>query len=177
MIIDEIIALVFGLIIAPIIGLVSLVFSFFANFVLLLIELVVGIFVEGFSLGRVKKYKKKESSRSEAGVWGAVLILVVVCSVFAYNSVAYQNVQFVAEDGHSIPLASIVVHTSDGEKHMRTDTSGQLEIPRFDLTKLEIRSTRYRSKVWSPEEIETTLVVKRTLLGSSLDKIVDKLSK
>ena len=94
MIIDEIIALVFGLIIAPIIGLVSLVFSFFANFVLLLIELVVGIFVEGFSLGRVKKYKKKESSRSEAGVWGAVLI----------------------------PLASVVVHTSDGEKHMRTDT-------------------------------------------------------
>jgi len=83
----------------------------------------------------------------------------------------------VAEDGHSLPFAALIIHTKDGEQHERTDNAGNIVIPRFSTTSITVKDPRYVEKTWQESEIESELIVGRTILGSGLDSLADKLLK
>jgi hypothetical protein len=86
-----------------------------------------------------------------------------------------REVTLVAEDGHSLPFAALIIHTKSGEKHKRTDNAGSIVIPRFGTTSLMVKDPRYVERTWEKSEIESELIVGRTILGSGLDSLADKL--
>lgn len=171
MILDAIIAFVAGLlalvagaVVVPVVALVNLLAAG--------LELVIGVFVSGFELGRLSR-----PGRSGALASGIVLLVVVaVVGVLLYLR-GDREVTLVAEDGHSLPLAAVVVETGQGEEHQRSDASGHITVPRFGLRSVTIKDPRYVERTWSRREIGTTLVVERTVLGGALDRAAEFLLK
>ena len=143
------------------------------------IELVIGLFVSGFSLGRIKR--KKGQKKSAASMIGGVMTLLLLAGLLGWFVVApmiiKREVTLVAEDGNSLPFAALVIQTNKGEQHRRTDNAGNIKIPRFRTTSITIKDPRYLEKTWAKSEIESELVVERTVLGSGLDSLADKLLK
>ena len=143
------------------------------------IEAVIGIFVSGFSLGRLER-KKNESKSISSAIGGIVTLLIIVGLVgwfFVAPKMTNRQVTLVAEDGHSLPFAALVIHTKDGAQHERTDEAGNITIPRFGTTSVTVKDPRYVEKTWAKSKIESELVVRRTVLGSGLDSLADKLLK
>ena len=89
--------------------------------------------------------------------------------------VMIRKVAFVAEDGHSLPFAAVIIHTSGGNEHRRTDNAGNLVIPRFNISGLTIKDPRYVEQTWPKSGITRELTVSRTKLGASLDSLADRL--
>ena len=106
-----------------------------------------------------------------------LLIFAVIAGWLLMPKVLQQEVTLVADDGHSLPFAAIVVNSRKGEIHQRTDGSGKTEIPRFGKFSVSVNDPRYLDKTWQAEEIEPQLVVQRSLLGAGLDGLADKLLK
>ena len=50
-------------------------------------------------------------------------------------------------------------------------------IPRFGASSITVKDPRYIEKTWQLSEIESELVVGRTILGTGLDSLADKLLK
>jgi len=178
MILDAIIALfvsLFGTIAAG----VSFVFVPLINLLAACIEAVVRIFVSGFSLGRIERKERK--SKSRASTVGSVLTLIIIAGLIGWLLVGpklmNRTVTLLAEDGHSLPFAALIVHTDGGDRHKRTDNAGNIVIPRFRTNALTIKDPRYVEQTWQKPEIEPELIVGRTAFGSSLDSIADRFLK
>ena len=178
MILDAIIGLfasLFGFVVEGI----GMVFVLLINLIAVGIEVVIGIFVSGFSLGRLER--KKGESKSTASTIGGILTLLIIIGLIGWfvfaPKVMNREVTLVAEDGHSLPFAALIIHTKDGEQHKRTDNAGNIVIPRFGTISITVKDPRYSDKTWEKSEIESELVVGRTILGSGLDSLADKLLK
>lgn len=148
------------------------------NLIAVGIEAVIGIFVSGFSLGRIER-KKGDKSKASA-IRGTVILLMMIGLIGWFvvaPKVMNREVTLVAEDGHSLPFAALIIETKGGEQHKRTDNAGNIVISRFSTTSITVKDPRYIEKTWEKSEIESKLVVGRTVLGSSLDVLADKLLK
>ena len=174
MILDAIIAL-FGSIIGSLLQGVTLVFAPLINALLAGVEALVGLVVDGFSIGRVRRKKTNSKGSPVLGVAFIVLILGAVAWFAIAPRILNREVTLVAEDGHSLPFAALIIHTKGGEQHKRTDNAGNIVIPRFSTTSITVKDPRYVEKTWEKSEIESELIVGRTILGSGLDSLADKL--
>ena len=178
MILDAIIALfasLFGFIAEG----VGMAFVPLINLIAAGIETVIGIFVSGFSLGRIERRKGEPKSRCPAV--GGIVTLLIIVGLIGWFIVApklmNRKVTLVAEDGHSLPFAALIIHTGNGDQHQRTDNAGNIVIPRFDTNSITVKDPRYVEKTWAKSEIESKLVVGRTISGAGLDSLADKLLK
>lgn len=173
MILDAIIGLLlsmFGWVAAATTGLVAPI----VNLVLTGVETVVRLFVAGFSLGRMQaKEAARESAMSGAIILGTVVLVIVIG--FFGPRVTHRQITLVAEDGHSLPFAALVVRARGNETHLRTDNAGNARIPRFGLESVTLQDPRYVRIEWRGPEIERRLIASRTILGSALDRIADRL--
>ncbi len=135
------------------------------------IEAIIGIFVSGFSLGRMER--KKRATKSPAAAIGGLLVILTLVGVIGWflvgPKVMNRKVTFVAEDGHSLPFAAHIIHTKHGDRHQRSDNAGNIVIPRFATTGITLKDPRYTQKTWKNSEIQSTLIAGRTILGSGLD--------
>jgi hypothetical protein len=173
MILDDIIAFFVSLIEAVFEASAALV-----NLIAAAIEGVVGLFVVGFSLGRLSRPKKEErrqSSHPAVSLGILAFILVFGLAVTIGPAILEREVSIVASDGYSAPFAAVVLETSRGEKHKRTDNSGNLQVPRFGLTAITVKDPRYVEETWQESELDEPLVVTRTVLGAGLDHLADRL--
>ena len=172
MILDAIIGLFGSLFAALFEGLAAAIVPLI-NLIAAGIEAVVGLFVSGFSLGRVQ--------RKKGSTVGGIVTLAIILGLIGYLVVApkvmNRKVTFVAKDGHSLPFAALIVHTNDGDRHERTDNAGRIVIPRFGTHALTIKDPRYVEHTWEKSEIGSELTVGRTVLGSGLDSLADRLLK
>ena len=178
MILDAIIGLF-----APLFALLAegaaIVFVPIINLIVAGIEAVVGIFVSGFTLGRIER-KKGDSRSTVSAIAGVVMLLMIIGLigwVVVVPKVMNREVTLVAEDGHSLPFAALIIHTKSGEQHKGTDDAGNVAIPRFSTTAIVVKDPRYIERTWEKSEIESKLIVRRTILGSGLDSFADKLLK
>lgn len=178
MILDAIVVFLVGLISALAEGTMMLAVPL-VNLFAAAIELIVGIFVPSFKLGRLER--KNTEGRSwifRAGSLLTVLVLLgVVCWIFVLPGILNRKVTLVAEDGNTLPFAPVVIQTKKEERFERTDRSGKVKLPRFQTVALSLKDPRYVQKTWPHSEIEKTLVAERSVLGSGLDKLGDRLLK
>ena len=178
------------MILDAIIGLFASLFGFIAegvamafvpliNLIAAGIEAVIGIFVSGFSLGRIER--KKGERKSTASAVGGIMTLLIIVGLIGWFAVLpkvmNRKVTLVAEDAHSLPFAALIIHAGDGDQHQRTDNAGNIVIPRFGTNAVTVKDPRYVEKTWAKSEIEAELVVGRTVLGAGLDSLADKLLK
>jgi amino acid transporter len=186
MILDGIVGLFAGLVeVVPllIVGMLEATILFI-NLGAAAVELVAGLFVSGFTLGRLKR-KKKEKESDEArrlspteirlAIAGGIIAVLIVAWTLLAPQVLNRKLSLVAEDGHSLPFAAVILHTSAGDEHRRTDSAGNIKIGRFSTYALTIKDTRYFEQTWKSDDFNGPLVVRRTLLGSGLDVLAGKL--
>jgi hypothetical protein len=181
MILDAIIGL-FGSIFAVLFEGIPALVVLFVNLIAAAIDAVVGIFTAGFTVGRMQRRptnERRNLSRPSmlAGIGLIVLVLGVGALLFLTPSAFNRKVSLVAQEGHSLPFAALIIHTNNGDRHERTDAAGNILLPRFGTNGLTIKDPRYVQRTWSGSEIEPTLTVKRTILGSGLDFMAKKLMK
>lgn len=174
MIIDAIIGLLAPLFSIVLEG-VTLVFVPVINLILLGIEALLGIFISGFSLGRLGRKRRESRASLVAGVVGLLILVGIVSLIWVVPKVMNREVTLVAEDGHSLPFAALIIRTGGGDQHERTDSAGNIVIPRFSTDSITVKDPRYVETTWKGSEIESTLTVGRTVLGASLDSFADKL--
>lgn len=178
MILDAIIALL-GSIFGMVVDGIAATFVPLLNLIAAGIEAVVGLFVTGFSLGRIQRKQRDGATKGSAA--GGIVILVVVLGLiggfWATPRVMNREVTLVAKDGHSLPFAAMIIHTRDGDQHERTDHAGKIVIPRFWPHALTIKDPRYVEQRWEESEIQPHLTASRTVLGSGLDSLAERLLK
>lgn len=183
MIVDAIIGLFVSLIEGLITGL-SLAFVPVVNLLAAGVEAIIGIFISGFHLGRLKRRDRKsgtEESKPEtpdspmAIWWSMVTAVAIFAAIFLAPKIINQKVTLVAKDGHSLPFAAMIIHSKKGDTHARTDNAGNITISRFGTTGITIKDPRYVEQTWT--DVESQLVARRTVLGSSLDSLADRLLK
>ncbi len=147
------------------------------NFGAFILEGIVGLFVSGFAVGRLSH--PGSPTRSPVMIFFGIFVLLAVLGVVAWLAVApvvmNRTVTLRAVDGHSLPFAELTIQTKKMEFSRRTDSAGNISIPRFGVQSLAVKDPRYIEKSWLGKEIEPVLVVERTVLGSGLDKIAEKL--
>ncbi len=152
------------------------------NLVLAGVEAVIGLFVSGFELGRLKRNPGRgadagrQVARDRRWRIAFVLVLLIVAGVALVGpKVMNRKVTLVAEDGHSLPFAAMVVNTAGGTRHERTDNAGNLVVPRFTTESITVKDPRYVEKTWRKPEFAPELIVTRTRLGAGLDALADRL--
>jgi amino acid transporter len=186
MILDGIVGLFAGLVEVVVLLVVGMVEAtiLFINLGAAAVELVAGLFVSGFTLGRLKR-KKKEKESDEArrlspteirlAIAGGIIAVLIVAWTVLAPQVLNRKLSLVAEDGHSLPFAAVVLHTSHGDEHRRTDNAGNIVVTRFSTNAITIKDPRYVEQTWKDDEFNSPLVVRRTVLGSGLDVLAGKL--
>lgn len=177
MILDAIIALIFGLVGATIAAAAAII-----NLIAAAIEGIVSIFIDGFTLGRIRPRndqpkKPKPVTRTQlvlcAISW--LVILSLLLGLFVIPKIREREITFIAKDGHPLPFAAVLITTKNSTESRRTDTAGNLKVPRFGLQSVTLKDPRYIQTTWSHPNIKSPLEARRTILGSSLDKFADKL--
>jgi len=157
----------------------AIVFVPLINLIAAAIEALIGLFVSGFSLGRIER--KKNAAKSPASVIGSLLPFLILAGVIGWFIIlpkfANKEVTLIADDGHNLPFAALIIHTNNGDDHQRTDNAGKVVISKSRTTAITVKDPRYVEETWQKAEIESALIVKRTVLGSSLDSLADKLLK
>lgn len=178
MILDAIVVFFVGLISALAEGTMMLAAPV-VNLFAAMIESIVGIFIPGFKLGRLEKRASEGRSRffRVSSLLATLALLGVIAWIFVLPGILNRKVTLVAEDGNTLPFASVVILTNKEERFERTDRSGKVKLPRFQTVALTLKDPRYVQKTWPHSEIENTLVAERSLLGSGLDKLGDRLLK
>ena len=182
MILDAILALfepLFGLLAGLLAGIVNLIAGG--------LELLISLFVPAFRIRRFERKKKaalsgdrEASSEQRAPHSRAYTVTWILIALLAIGAalrplVMQRKITLVAKDGHSLPHAAVILHTKGGNEHLRTDFSGNLQVPRFGLLGLTVKDPRYVEQTWAGDAITRELVVSRTVLGSGLDKLAGKL--
>jgi len=176
MILDDIIAALVGIFQALFEG-VAIMIEPLVNLIAAGIEAVVGLFVSGFELGRMKRKKPRSRGSTITGLLTLLMLVSIFGWFFVVPKVMNRTVTFIATDGHSLTYAGLMIHTKDGAKHQRTDSSGEIVIPRFTTKSITINDARYVEQTWERAEIGPTLTVQRSVLGSGLDKLSDRLRR
>jgi hypothetical protein len=179
MILDAVIGL-FGSIFAVLFEGIPALVVLVVNLIAATIDLVVGIFTAGFTVGRMQRRpanERRKLSRPNILVSLGVIILGLGAFLFLNPSAYKRKVSLVAQEGHSLPFAALIIHTNTGDRHERSDSAGIILLPRFGINGLTIKDPRYVQQTWSGSQIESTLTVKRTILGSGLDFMAKKLMK
>ncbi len=181
MIFDDLLALLFGSLLAPVFEVFSLVIQAVVNVIVFMIEVTIRLFVKGFNLPRVnyKRNKNEETSaetKAKDKISSLILVGVMVCGVLI-SVISSKSLTLVAKDGHVLPYAAVMVIESGKEKHKRTDKDGSVSVSRFNLESQTIKDSRYVEQTWESSSITEPLVVRRTILGSGLDIIARKLLK
>lgn len=179
MILDAIIGL-FGSIFAVLFEGIPALVVLVVNLIAAAIDLVVGIFTAGFTVGRMQRRpanERRKLSRPNVLVSLGVIVIVIGAFFFLNPSAFKRKVSLVAQEGHSLPFAALIIHTNTGDRHERSDSAGNILLPRFGINGLTIKDPRYVQQTWSGSQIESTLTVKRTILGSGLDFMAKKLMK
>ncbi len=176
MILDTIIVLVFSLVVA----LVELTIAAI-NQLLLAVEFIIRLFVSGFKIGRLKRRKDRgETQKFPRGFNAtelsilAVIVVSVVGSIWGIPKIFSREVTLLAEDGHELPFATVILHRTNGDIEVHTDIDGIVEVPRFRLSGLTLEDPRYIKQTWWIDEIEAQLVARRSALGKSLDHLIGK---
>lgn len=189
MILDAIIGLfvsIVGFILVPVAEFLSLAFTTLLNLIVAAIEAIIRIFVTGFRIGRFKKWDYKrggEDGKPEtpdhpmAIWWSTATALLIFAAIFLGPKIINRKVALVTKDGHSLPFASLIIHTKSGDDHKRTDNAGNITVSRFSTTGITLKDPRYVQQTWKRNELEPQLVARRTILGSSLDFMADRLLK
>lgn len=188
MILDELIVLFVTIICSLVEGMIG-ASVVVINLIAGLIELIVGLFIAGFKLGRLEppardhepdedhpRYKQTWVSPRKSLIIMFSLLGVIGCLI-AGPSLMKRKVTLLAEDGHTLPFAALIIHTRDGDQRQHTDVAGKVHIPRFTTTALTVNDPRYMGKTWQKSEIGSELTVGRTILGSSLDAVAGRLLK
>lgn len=183
MILDEIIALLGSIVVFLMEGIIA-GFVIIFNLIAACIEFIVGLFVAGYKLGRIERKKSCSEGKEEpskASFIGSTLTLLCIVGVIGFiffgSKIMDRTVTLVAKDGHSLPFAAVIIHTNDGDQYVRTDNAGNIVIPRFGTNSLTIKDARYVERTWQDSEIESKVMVDRTILGSGLDILADRLLK
>ncbi len=174
MIIDAILALfasIFGVLLEGL----FVVFVPIINLIVSGIEAIISIFVQGFKIGRIKRKQDKKHSKFSS-IAGIITLFIIIGLIIA-PKVMNQQLTLVAEDGYSLPFAAVIIHTSDSQKHERTDNAGNIKVPRFSITSITVKDPRYIEKTWEKSEIKSELMVERTVLGAGLDSLAEKFLK
>ena len=178
MILDEIISLfvsLFSFLVEGIPALFALVFNLIAG----AIEAVIGLFISGFSINRIER--KNNTKNAKSSKYSSIVTLIIIIGLVGWflvlPRVMNKEVTLVAKDGHSLPFAKIIIYDGDREQHIRTDNAGNITIPRFSTDYITLKDKRYIDKTWQNSEIESKLIAERTILGSGLDIIAEKLLK
>lgn len=178
MILDAIIGL-FGSLFSAVAEGASMLFVPLFNLMAVCIEAVVGLFISGFKLGRIQR--QKDENKSAASKAGSIATLLVIVGLMGWLVIApkvlNRKITLIAEDGHSLPFAALIIKTRDGDLHKRTDNAGNFVYPRFSTNSITVKDPRYVEKTWQQSEFEPELIVVRTKLGSSLDSLADKFLK
>jgi len=177
MILDAIIGLFVSLFEGLVTG-VSFVFVPVINLLVAGVEALIGIFISGFHLGRLKKRKRKNRGEDESPMaiwWSIVTALLIFAAILLGPKVINRKVTFIAKDGHSLPFAVLIIHSKKGDSHARTDNAGNITVSRFGTTGITIKDPRYVEQTWT--DLESQLVAQRTILGAGLDSIADRVMK
>lgn len=141
------------------------------------LEFVIGWFIPDCRLGRIRKRKHRGRMQTFLRLLPGLLILAAVAWFFVQPKIVNRTVTFVADDGHSLAHAGVIVRGSDGERHRRTNRQGELKIPRFTTQSLTLNDVRYVEQTWEKSEIQATMRASRTTLGSGLDRLGDRLRR
>lgn len=141
------------------------------------IEAVVRLFSPDFKLGRMKREKRRPKASAITGLLTLLIIISTLGSFVIAPKIMNQTITLVATDGHSVTYAGMIIHTGNEAKHRRTDRSGNITMPRFGTQSITIKDARYVEQTWQKNEIEPTLTVRRTVLGSGLDSLSDRLRR
>jgi len=141
------------------------------------IEMVVGLFVSGFKLGRMRREKRRPRASTISGLLTLLVVVSVIGWLFVAPRVMNQTVTLLAKDGQSVTYAGMLIHSKDGSQHRRTDRSGNLVIPRFGTQAITIKDARYVEQTWEKSELEPRLMVQRSVLGSGLESLSDRLRR
>lgn len=177
MIVDDIIAFFVGLVEVAV-GFVAAVI-FLINGIAALLEFVLGLFINGIVIGRIKQPGRKEGREvslvGPAITW--VMILVAVFYFFAWPKLIERELQIITSDGRPVTLALIEFEKNDSLERLRTNLSGEIKLPRFGLERVTMKDSRYVEKEWRGEALDMELIVERTVLGAGLDSLKDKLLK
>lgn len=176
MILDDIIAALVALFQTLIEGAI-LVIESLVNLIAWGIEGLVSLFISDFHMGRMRRKRERPRGSAIAGFSILAVILVLVCWLFVLPKVMNQTVTFVAKDGQSLTYAGVIIHTNKEDRHRRTNRSGEIRIPRFATKAITIKDARYVEQRWEKSEIEDTLTVRRSVLGSSLDILSERLRR
>ena len=167
----------------------ELFFAFFTgllNLLIILLELIIRMFNKSYTLNKIPKksfrHKSEDENTDESAPpqrfgRGSIIALVVILIVILTVEFKDKEIHFLATDGNSLPYAEIVITTNNEVIKKRTSISGKIEVPRFGLISLKVKDPRYKDQTWSGEEIKSELVVKRSLIGSGLDSVVDFIKK
>lgn len=165
------------LIIAPILIAIEAVLIPVINLFIFVIELIIGLFITGFHIGRLKRrswQKRREGFRVNDFITVGCIVLCIM-AFFISGPVLNKEISFVASDGHSIPFAEVVVTVNQQEENKRTDIEGKISISRFGTDQIRIIDPRYVSKSWQGREIKDKLVVERSKVGNALELLTKKL--
>ena len=190
MILDDILVFIFEIICLLVEGVITASVGII-NLLAGLAEIIIGLFITGFKLGRIKRPEANEVSDTESSTspakptWLPPRVSLIIFSVllglviFALAAEATMNrkITLLAKDGHTLPFAILIVHTKNGHQHALTDKTGNVRIPRFSTTALTVNDPRYLAQTWQESEITRELTVGRTLLGTSFDHLSDRFRK
>ena len=140
------------------------------NLIAALIEILFSLAGKDKKLGRAKFRRKTQVKKNENPWFGLGLIIVLIGGIFVIPLVLNQKIQFIAEDGHSIPFAEFVIYKEQNTKNKRTNVEGVLEFSRFGVNEIKLNDPRYNNQVWTKEDFKGRLEVTRSNTGKLLDK-------
>lgn len=184
MILVDLVHLLFELLIAIVWLLVESVVVV-SNLLLLLVELLLGVFIAGFRLGRLSNPVRPKDGSSgeprELSKWTAAGLLVLlafgaslVLTPGVYRRLASREITLQAEDGLPLPLVRVLVETAKGEQAQRADLSGSVWVPRWGLKSLTVKDVRCVERSWPAADVTPILTVQRSLLARSVDRLGDR---
>lgn len=177
---DDIFAFLLGLIalaVAPLVTPAILVINLVAQ----LIEWFLGLFMEGITIGKITRKKKDDPKKKTTIVvgawviWGGILFLLIYS--IAWPKLSQRELKFMTTDGRPVMMALIEFENDGSIDHLRTDSVGNITVPRFGLDRVSMKDSRYVEKYWRGDDIEGELVVVPTLLGAGLDSLKDQFLK
>ena len=165
------------LLIAPLLVAIEAVVIPIINFFIFLIEIIVRLFISSFQINRLNKrsWQQRKEGLAIKDYITVIFIILLLVAFLVSGPILNKEISFIANDGHSIPFAEVVVTENHREENKRTDMEGKLSISRFGTDQIKIIDPRYVSKTWQRKEIKDRLIVERSKVGNAIELFTKKL--